>query len=532
MGTDRDTLIASVTRHLQNHDFGEAAAACQTLCQRFPEFAPGWHKASILAAQVGSLDKADEYIDRAAHLDAKCPAIKLQKIAILIARGQRNDALNDALAVEGQVNVADKTSVAALAVVLSGLDQHERALPWYQALVDAEPDNPVHLFNLAATYRYLGDSDCALKYYDQGLAINPHYFEAYPLRSSLKTQSLASNHIEEIKTLLLDESLPEAGVVHLGFALAKELEDTEQYDESFAALTESNALYRAMYQYEVQLDVEKMQRVKAEFSPAFFAKSHTGHESKAPIFVFGLPRTGTTLVERVLSSHSQVCSAGESLELGNVISELVQPLITTYAANKPSQEHATTRIDPFELGKRYCERARPPGRVEPFFIDKMLPNFMHCGLIGTSMPNAGMIEVRRHPVATCYAIYRHLFNRAYPYSYKLEEIAHYVVAQRRLMAYWHEVMPERILTVHYEHLVQEQALETRRLLAHCGLAWEDQCLHFESNPAAVTTASASQVRQPIYRASLTHWTNYQEQLAPAIEILSAAGLDVEPAGNS
>jgi hypothetical protein len=248
----------------------------------------------------------------------------------------------------------------------------------------------------------------------------------------------------------------------------------------------------------------------------------------APIFIVGLPRAGSTLVERILSSHSQVQAAGELRHFMHAITAAVRKM--SESVDPPVGQAITqlAQLDFAALGSDYMARCRPVTGDGRRFTDKMPVNYQHCGLIRRALPNARIVHVARGPLAACYAIYKMLFKDGYPYSYDLWEIAEYYISYRRLMDHWQRTMPGAIHELSYERLVADQPGETRRLLEFCGLEWEDACLDFHLNPAASTTASAHQVRQPIYQSAVNEWRNYAPQLAGLRAHLEAAGIAVEP----
>ncbi len=279
--------------------------------------------------------------------------------------------------------------------------------------------------------------------------------------------------------------------------------------------------------YEVETDLGIMRRICEVFGSETLAGPGGGDLGGDAIFVIGLPRTGTTLVERVLASHPGVCSAGELSNFSVELTRQVQALPGGAPASRTDFVDRAARIDFRALGEAYLSSTLPYRDAQARFIDKLPFNYLYAGLIHRALPRARIVSLERHPMDSCYSIYKQLFRDAYPFSYDLDELGRYFVAYTELMRHWHRVMPGVIHTVRYEHLVADLDGEARRLLGHCGLAWDDRCLRFHENPDASTTASAMQVRQPIYAHSVGRWRNYARQLEPLRARLAGAGIDTD-----
>jgi hypothetical protein len=277
--------------------------------------------------------------------------------------------------------------------------------------------------------------------------------------------------------------------------------------------------------YDVATDLAILAKIREVYAASLFDGRIEGFDCADPIFIIGMPRTGTTLVERLLGSHSQVCAAGELNEFALELVRLARQLPGPTPTSRLDFVAATAGLDFRALGEGYVRRTRAMRDDRPFFIDKLPFNFLYAGLIHLALPRAKIISLRRHPLDTCYAVYKQLFKDAYPFSYDLDELGRYYIAYDELMRHWHSVMPGVIHTVAYEALVADLEGETRRLLDHCGLAWEEACLHFHRNSRASTTASAVQVRQPIYDTSIGKWRHYARQLEPLRASLERAGIE-------
>jgi hypothetical protein len=277
----------------------------------------------------------------------------------------------------------------------------------------------------------------------------------------------------------------------------------------------------------VERDLETIRAIRNTFSGEVFADASDGNDNAEPIFILGMPRTGTTLVERILACHTEVFAAGE---LNNFAAQLMTMLRSQNIDKKVSRDELvrlSAKLDFKRLGESYVNSTRPFTGKTPRFIDKMPLNYLYVGLIHLALPNARIINLQRDPMDTCYAIYKQLFVDAYPFSYDLEELAKYYVAYHQLMRHWSKVLPGVIHTVIYEHLVNDLEAETRQLLDFCGLDWQPQCLEFYASKEASTTASTVQVRQPVYQSSVGKWRNYEQQLQPVVDILRQGGVLLE-----
>jgi hypothetical protein len=255
-----------------------------------------------------------------------------------------------------------------------------------------------------------------------------------------------------------------------------------------------------------------------------------GDETPGPIFIVGMPRTGTTLVERILGSHSQVISVGEAIDFPEEMTAAARAAHARLGLTDANYVRASLQMDFGEVGRRYIAAVRQITAGQPYTIDKLPFNFRYCGLIHAALPNASIVHLTRDPMDTCYAVFKTLFINAYHFSYQLDELAEYFVAYRKMMDHWHAVMPGVMLEVRYEELVADPETQCRRLLAHCGLPWEDEVLDFHTSTKASTTASTVQVRRPIYRSSVQKWRNFSRELQPVLRRLAEAGL-VDEQGN-
>jgi hypothetical protein len=340
----------------------------------------------------------------------------------------------------------------------------------------------------------------------------------------LRRQTAERNHVARLQALLATDTLDVDAELQLRHALAKECDDLGRYDEAFEHLRTGRSRKRAAVGYDFSSDARLFDAVCGAFPDPL--PLDAAASDRAPIFVVGLPRTGTTLVERILASHSQVVSVGESQNFGVLLkraSGTRDPVVLDVATIEWAARH-----DLLDVGRRYVELTRPAGEA-PRFIDKLPLNFFYLGCIARALPGARFVVVRRDPRDTLIANFSQLFATTMPYyRYALDpcDIARYWLRFDALIAHWRRVLPGRLHEIQYERLVNEPQAATSAMLEHCGLGWEAACLEFQHNPSPVATASAVQVRRPLYSTSVGRWRRYAAQLEPALEVLRAGGADV------
>jgi len=440
----------------------------------------------------------------------------LQLAQRLLSNGQRREAFGVAckLAITDYER-ADWND--ALGTLFTYCEDPERALRFFERAVDLMPTHPGYQYNLATAQRMLGFFPAAETTLDTVIALNPGDADAYYIRSDLRTQTPDKNHVRQLRHLLQSplESAPKE--IMLRFALGKELEDLERYDEAFQNFKRGCELERGRMRYSVSDDVATLDAL-IEYHDSSALSRHSSQESDKCIFVVGLPRTGTTLVERILGGHSKVIPIGESPAFA---AETVRAIRTRFGRSFPKLELArrALEIDAHTLGGDYLHAASPPLAEDQRFLDKQPLNYLYLGLIRRALPSARLIVVVRDPLDTCFALYKTLFTGAYPFSYDFSDLANYYAAWVRLIRHWKSCIGEDLFVVNYEDLVKSPEPVTRALLQHCGLAWESGILDFHNQRAPVTSASAVQVRRPLYISSVGRWRSYAAHLTTLRQLL-------------
>jgi tetratricopeptide (TPR) repeat protein len=470
--------------------------------------------------------QAQSYASRARVLAPSSLKYIFHEAVCLITLGRSGEAAEVLEKAEPLV-AEDSGQAAMLASLLVRVDQHEAAARHYQTAIALEPANARHRFSLAATMRFLGRLDEAEKACDAAIECDPNEYEAYLIRSDLRTQTPAENHVAAMERVLAQGGAPYMGETMLCFALAKECEDIGDSAQAFRYLERGARLRRKHLSYDVSRDVEIIDELTRQFSrKRLCAREPAGSADPLPLFIIGMPRTGTTLVERMLGSQSRVRSAGELPNFSRCVEKQGRRGNEQHILEPKDLVSASLDFDMNELGADYLDSVRQLAGNATRLIDKLPFNYLNVGLIHLALPAASIVHVRRNPMDTCYAVYKTLFQRAYPFSYDLDDLARYFIAYWHLMEHWRQVLPDRMIEVHYEDLVENPAVEGRRLIEACGLDWEDSMAEFHRNPTASMTASASQVRRPVYRSSVGKWRRYASELRPLSDKLEAAGIPV------
>jgi hypothetical protein len=367
--------------------------------------------------------------------------------------------------------------------------------------------------DLATTLLFEGRTAEAEDAVALALQAAPHSGEALHLRATLRRQTTESNHVADIERRLAQSiTLPRSRAAAL-FALAKEREDIGDHAGSWAALQEGAALKRStLTGYDVHSEIATIDAIRTAWTPAAFAGVAPGYVGSGAIFIVGMPRTGTTLVERMLDRHSDVRSAGEMLDFGRVLASHSRRALD--GGRGRTLVESSLHVDFSAMGADYARGAREAARGSARFIDKLPVNFMYCGMILAALPDARIVHLTREPMDCVYAVYKTLFNEAYNFSYDFDELAAYYACYRRIMDHWHQLMPGRILDVAYESVVSDSEAEARRVLGYCGLDWQQEVADPAANSRPSTTASSAQVREPVHAGSVGRWRQHATGLEP------------------
>ena len=447
----------------------------------------------------------------------------LQQAQSLMRLGRRAEALAVALQTEA-LAPAEPAIHDALGTLLTHLEEPLRALPHFEAAVNHVPASHDYRYNLAMAQRMVGQLAAAEDNLDRVIAARPDDGEAYYARSGLRRQTQPRNHVPELERTLRRLAGRRPGLP-VAFALAKEWEDLGEYRRSFAQLHAANRAHRASLRYDVAEDIAVLDKLRTTHTADAIQRIASEFGNDECIFIVGLPRSGTTLVESILGAHPEVFAGGEmDLFPGVLIREVAAR--ETSPVKKLDFVDRVLHLDHATVGKRYLDATRPRTGHTRKFTDKLPMNYLYAGLIHAALPRARFVALRRHPMDSCYAMYKTLFASAYPFSYDLGDLAQYFVAWEALMRHWDTVIGDAWLSVPYETLVASPESVIRGLVAHCGLEWEERCLQFHTRQTGVTTASAAQVRQPLYTDSVGKWRRYADELEPMARHFESHGIAV------
>lgn len=521
--TSIESDVAAVRRFVAEGRLADATARCERIVQVEPTAPQGWRLAAEVAFRAGKPSEALEYLRRAVECVPNDASALIQYGQCLVQLGQRKEAL--AIALQAEKLVLDRPQLDdALGTLLTHVEQATLAVPYFTRAVRGAPTNVDFRYNLAMGQRMIGDFDAAEANLDIVIAARPDEAQAYSARSDLRRQTRERNHTAQLEAALRRLRGQQAALP-VEFALAKELEDLGEYTSAFSHLHTACQSYRARLRYDVADDVAVLEKLRTTHTAKALRSLGQGFNSQECLFIIGLPRSGTTLVERILATHSEVYAGGELQAFPKVIVEAV-----TRREGGPVKKldfvDSALRVDFEALGRAYLDATRPHTGHTPRFTDKLPLNYLYAGLIHVALPGARFVLLRRQPMDSCFAMYKTLFADAYPFSYDLGDLSRYYVAWDRLMRHWESVIGDAWLSVNYEELVSDQEGVSRRIVAHCGVAWEEPCLSFHSNAAAVSTASAAQVRRSLYSDSVGRWRRYAAQLEPLARELEAHGISV------
>jgi tetratricopeptide (TPR) repeat protein len=541
---DRDSADAAYANHIKvsTRDprlLVPAAALCENripeaelLLKRhlkhFPTDVAAIRMLAEVAARLGRLADAETLLARCLELAPGFVAARNNYALVLHRQNKTVEALEQVdrlLAVEPRNPVARNLKAAAL----NRIGEYEQSLGIYEEVLAEYPRQAKVRMSYGHALKTAGRQRESVDAYRRTIELSPQLGEAWWSLANLKTFRFTPAEVEAMRGQLARTDLSAEDRFHFHFALGKALEDARDFARSFEHYAEGNRLRHAAIHYDADRTSASVRRSRELFSTDFLAdRAGAGATAADPIFIVGLPRAGSTLVEQILASHSLVEGTMELPDITAIAQSLTRPRETGESARYPEVVAPLGHAQLQALGEQYLAQTRIQRKTAaPFFIDKMPNNWAYIGLILLILPNAKIIDARRHPLSCCFSGFKQHFARGQHFSYSLEDIGRYYRDYVELMAHIDAVLPGRVHRVVYERMVEDTETEVRRLLEYCGLPFEDACLRFYENERAVRTASSEQVRQPIFRDAVEHWRNYEPWLGPLKSALGPV-LDTYP----
>ncbi len=488
----------------------DAVAAYREAVFLKPELASAHNNLGMALRRLGQLDEAAAAYRQAIAQSASFAVAHNNLAVVLKELGRPDDALAAGdEAINLNPDFAEAHGNRGNALQLLGRI-HEAAAAYGRA-IEIKPNFAEAHNNLGNALQELGRIDEAAAAYEQALRLKPNFAEAYRQLGAVRTYQAGDPHVARMTALLDDPAVADPDAIQLLFALAKAHEDGGDYDRAFDCLVRGNRLKRDAVEFDIAGFENGADGIIDTFTaPLIERLAGAGAASAVPIFIVGMPRSGTTLIEQILGSHPDVHGAGE---LRNV--DALVDIIEGYPASVSEADGEPWR----GLGETYVDSIQAHAPSSPRITDKMPLNFQHIGLIHLMLPNAPIINVTRDGRDTCLSCFKTLFSHGVEFSYNLTELGRVFRTYERLMAHWHAVLPGRVLDIAYEDVVADLEAAARRLVDHCGLGWDARCLNFHNTERPVRTASAAQVWRPINRDSMDRWRHYEAHLGPLLEVL-------------
>ena len=525
----QDPRLRDSAAALQENRLADAERSLRRRLESYPKDVVALRMLATVALRTGRLDDAEKLLTSCLELAPGYRDARHDYAGLLVRQTRPAEALAEVerLLSQDPANVAWRKLKAA---ILLHLLEHEKAATVYEELLRETPDDAGLHASLGHCLRIMGRRGDSIDAYRRAVALAPQAGEAYWNLANLKTYRISDTQLEAMRAALANPALGAEEQTHFHFAVGKALEDREAFEESFAHYADGNRIRRQNVSWDAEQFSEYVNRCRKVFTEEFFdARADFGAEAADPVFVVGLPRSGSTLVEQILASHSAVEGTTELPQIKYMAAALARRQADPAAW--PNGLADLGEAEARELGREYIARTRAYRKLDkPLFIDKTPNNFEQLGLIFLVLPRARVVDVRRQPMACGLSIYKHLFARGQAFSYSLEEIGRYYRDYRLLMDHFDALFGARIHRVSYEALVQDPEAETRRLLEYCELPFEDGCLRFHENPRSVSTPSSEQVRSPIFTGGLEHWRHYAAWLEPLEQALAGFAAPTGKAG--
>ena len=544
-----DDAFRQAYQHQQAGQLQQAEMLYNKILQVQPQFHMAWFQLGLIAVNVNKMDVAAQMISKASECRpvemtyhrALCEIYrrlgdldKAQHHGRQATKLSSNDAdsfynyglaLADAKKFEEAIEVYKRSieinpqyglAYNNLGSAWEEIDDMDSAFDAYQKAIDIDPQHSEAQHNLGAILNQRGQIDEAKACYIVAIDANPNFTYAHHSLSTLKKYTQDDPHLEMLENLASQApQMDHEMQTKFWFALGKARGDVKQYEESFEAYSKANTLHRQTFPYDVEGNKTYISTVMDEFDQKFANKKSTGLGDETPVFILGMPRSGSTLIEQILDSHSQIHGAGELSDLSDIVVEFTN--MQEGESYIGWLENADDKIL-HDIGQRYVERLRQHSNSALRIVDKMPGNFFYVGLIHKILPNAKIIHSMRDPMDICISNYTRLFKQTMPFAYDLKELGQYCRMCHDMMTHWQSVLPnDFIFEARYEELVDDLETKARELIDFCGLEWEAGCLDFYKNKRIVKTASHNQVNKPIYKTSVRRWKKYEDYIQPLID---------------
>ena len=512
--------LVEANRLLRDGKTARAEQIVRDLLKKYPTDVTAIRMLADIGVKLGQLKDAGNLLERCLELAPNYHAARHSYAIVLMRRQEPEAAIKETeklLAID-----PDNPNFLTLkAAVLNRIGDQSGSLELYEKVLKNYPRQARPQMSYGHTLHAVGRTDEAIEAYKECIRLSPEVGEAYWSLANLKTFRFSDEDIDNMRKQVTTEGGDADDQSHLAFALGKALEDRGQYDESFKFYKRGNAIRRLTHRHNLKVNVlDSVRQVRALPQKFFEQRKGWGCQAPDPIFIVGLPRAGSTLLEQILASHSQVEGTAELMDIIAMSRKLGDKSRQNPAGKYPEVLAELSEERVRELGESYLETTRIQRTTDcPFFIDKMPNNFLHVGLIHLILPNSKIIDARRHPMGGCFSGFKQLFARGQTFTYSLEDIGKYYRDYVRVMDHWDAVLPGRVHRVQYEEMVTDTEAQIRALLDYCGLEFEEQCLRFYETERSIRTPSAEQVRKPIYKEGMEQWRNFEVYLDPLKEAL-------------
>jgi len=506
-------LLGACYQSLSNFD--AAMQMFQTATKLKPDYAEAYFNQGVVFKHLSKLDESIKAYKKAIALNPNYPDAHNNLGNLYKEIGNRDDAIESyewAIAYRPDFEITHLN----LGVLYSEFDQ-EVAIKHYQKAIAIKPGYSEAHYNLGSTLRHLGRKADSIKSYEKAIEFNPHYVDAHKNLSAMKEYKKDDPQISQMKLLLSNKNLAESDKVSLNFALSKVYEDLNNQNDFFKFLHQGNKLRKEELNYSFDDDYEMISKIREVFMLPHTKTKQSSYKTSEikPIFIVGMPRSGTSLVEQIISSHHSVYGAGE-------LEYLAQNSYKELKKHYASTNNVFSEKSFLYIRERYLESLSNLNVSESIITDKMPLNFRFIGFILSAFPDAKIVHLNRDARATCWSIYKYYFKSdGNGYSYNLQDLVSYYCLYDELMKFWHKLYPNQIYDISYEDLTTNQENETRNLLEYCGLDWDDNCINFHTNKRAVKTTSALQVKEKMYQGSSEVWKKYESHIQPLIKGLSS-----------